>query len=601
MSVEKKVHECLTKKLKSLASSHYHFIKSNDNTGNNDDNSILCKLNVEDFINFVEHLGESDISGKIDFEVFKHGVKQLVECNKDVCEVLSKNPRVLAEKSGAILQLVYEVLLVIFSKTNQLDRQFYFHEWLQCYYAELKKHFMQIDFSSTAIFSQDCYEYEVKKCLLFAKVETARQSFYDSKQNHKTLELVQELIEHFKNPNLSREDCYVAVKNKLKSKEISFIGYQLEALNERLGFLGDYYQLKITVKHNERVELLKFFAKYLPTTNETTKSLALLSFNKERFIYQTFIPVLNELGFEELTDFAPKCFFARSNDVLVLEDVSILRYKSSDIHTPVSYEWLVIVSKLLAKFHACSILYEEKIRSKLNQEYCEYLKEISFTTEPSGAVMLRGARTVVELFMDILPTISKRLGIESLKRKVDNAFSRMFQILKEPSRFRSVICHGDLWGSNILTKSGQDGKPKSCFLVDYQLTRYGPPAMDLLFLLYTNTDKETRKQYMDAAVREYHEELSRILNKYDVDVNNIYDFETFLESCEYVRSAVICQAACYLQILLCPKEKIKMINDSPEDSLHFYLVDRSDVFLEAMEYEPFRKRMEEIVEDLCEV
>ncbi|KAG5885371.1 hypothetical protein JTB14_023759 [Gonioctena quinquepunctata] len=87
----------------------------------------------------------------------------------------------------------------------------------------------------------------------------------------------------------------------------------------------------------------------------------------------------------------------------------------------------------------------------------------------------------------------------------------------------------------------------------------------------------------------------------NINMNNICDRETFLESCKYFKSSAICQSACYLQILLCPKEKMREINDSPEKSSHFYLIDRTEVFNEALRCEPFRKRMKEIVEELYEM
>ncbi|KAG5885370.1 hypothetical protein JTB14_023758 [Gonioctena quinquepunctata] len=202
-----------------------------------------------------------------------------------------------------------------------------------------------------------------------------------------------------------REDCYMIVGNKLRSNDYELRSYQLIPLTERLGFLGDYYKLKINVAYDKNVETLNLFAKYLPTTNETTLEIALLSSNKERFIYQTFIPMLKQLGYGDITDFSPECYFARPNDVLVLEDVSILHYTSSDIFTSASYEWLSMASKQLAKFHACSILLEEKMSViqgetfGLDQEYGAYLKEVNFTEDSSGMVMRHGAKVVTEFFL----------------------------------------------------------------------------------------------------------------------------------------------------------------------------------------------------------
>ncbi|OXU17322.1 hypothetical protein TSAR_014330 [Trichomalopsis sarcophagae] len=51
----------------------------------------------------------------------------------------------------------------------------------------------------------------------------------------------------------------------------------------------------------------------------------------------------------------------------------------------------------------------------------------------------------------------------------------------------NVICHGDLWRSNIMLRD-EPSSSISCRLVDYQMLRYASPSCDVAMLLYVLGD-----------------------------------------------------------------------------------------------------------------
>ena len=65
----------------------------------------------------------------------------------------------------------------------------------------------------------------------------------------------------------------------------------------------------------------------------------------------------------------------------------------------------------------------------------------------------------------------------------------------QPKNSFAVICHGDLWLSNILFKygasytgesSGEDAKPTEVKFIDFQSARFASLATDLVLFLFTS-------------------------------------------------------------------------------------------------------------------
>lgn len=415
--------------------------------------------------------------------------------------------------------------------------------------------------------------------------------------------LVLETYECIAYPRFSREDCYQTVFNKLGNSDWDLIGYETSHLPGTMGFLGEYFNLRIIIKHKTKTRSLRFFAKLVLSTGQTWKSMSIRAFKKEEFFYKTFLSQLMRCGFEKLLSFSPNCYFTRTNDVIVLEDLTSLGFTESDIRTPVEYEWMLLTIKQLSRFHACSMLLDKKyseehgVQSNVGDLFKEFLHEINFEKEnPDCRIVTFSSELISEYFVEKLPEICKRLSVNEFKAKAATEVENAFENLKRSNSFYNVICHGDLWGSNILSKNH-----KNCVFVDYQMIRYCPPVVDLLFLIYTNTDKDLRLKYMDHMVNTYYENLKENLLTYNVDINEFYTRERFLESVNYFRSTGIVQSLIYLQILLCPKDILEQIRSDVDVADSFYLVDRTDVYDVAWDYEMFKTRIRSLMEDLYSI
>ncbi|KAJ8970864.1 hypothetical protein NQ314_000988, partial [Rhamnusium bicolor] len=372
-----------------------------------------------------------------------------------VCKIINIAP----EK---YVPLVYDVLLAIFCFSDDKIRQYHFHELLDYYYKMLEENLHNIDLSITTILPREKYDIQIKTFIPYIKLDKLYcyfrafsqkvkavngaelkmniQNFLSTNKRYENLifPMILEVYECILYPNLSREDCYKIIRNKIGACEYEFLIWKLTPVDQRSGFLGDYFNLKINIKQDNENKTLHLFAKYLPTTNDVSIEMATASFNKERFFYGTFMSELKSLGLDDIIDFPPKCYFSRSNDVLIFEDISLLNYSSFKPHEALPYETLQVVIKQLAKFHACSFLYEEIITERTGQlvriddKYKKYVKEIFIQNEVESAnqkIISCAIHAVLNYVLDEFPDIPKKITMDAFKSTVTEAFNLLYEKL----------------------------------------------------------------------------------------------------------------------------------------------------------------------------
>ncbi|KAJ8920881.1 hypothetical protein NQ315_015674 [Exocentrus adspersus] len=503
--------------------------------------------------------------------------------------------KILNIRTERSFPLVYDLLLTIFAFSDQNMRQHNYHDLLNHYYKSLQENLQSLSLGVAKFLPLPVFQKQAHTFLLHAKIDTLKQLCEETSTidiiRYKDMiwAMIKEINECVLYPKLSREDCYKIVQSKIGSSEYKFLNYKLIAVDERKGFLGDYYKLSIEIQQNGSNKLLQFFAKYLPTYNDMALDLALCSFKKEEFYYKKLIPELNDLGLGDVTNFLPKWFFSRTNDVLVFEDMSVLQYESLPVNIPYTYELLSMTIKRLAQIHACSIIYEERLSGEANEtvrldvKYPEYVEEMTCQNVKDTTVRRTFAcaiRTFINGMLPQFPDIPKKITMEQFQNKAQLVFNLMYEKAKKSDRFRNVLCQGDCWSSNILFKADKS----HCYIVDYQVTRYCPPGHDINFLLYMTCRKRTRTKFESKLLQEYYTELSNILQKYKVDPQKIYTYQEFLDCYRYMKSQGLCHSIILLQFVLFPAEKLKYILEDREQS-DILLYTNRDIFVEELKVE----------------
>lgn len=551
-----------------------------------------------------EYLKNASIQDKIKWtkiEINKDIINTLINFNKElgniVTEILiqERTKEIVGnfeahDSTDGMLYLVYDFVQQFSKQMDKHEMLYYFHAIFELYFQNLQLQILTL--------SQEVFGRLIKIVLPYIKLEIVSKNIQTRIVPLKSS--VVELFQCISCPKILLEDCYEIVRNEMGTKDFEVIKFELTPLVGGFGFLGDHFKFTIRIKPNET---FSFFAKYLPTTNNICEKVALRACKKEEFVYKEVFPLMKIFGINKVSDFAATCYFSRTNDVIVLEDLNRKGLKCAEITIPANYDWMVMVIKQLSSLHASFMILDEKLtqqsgkKNNVEEFFSKYLVEINFDKNESSCWLLTfGANLISEYFIEKLSYISKKLELEEFKQCTRVKVEAMFEHVKKSEKYYNVISHGDMWGSNILSNSSKD-----CVFVDYQAVRYSPPALDVLFMIYMNTDKEFRLKHMDELLKIYYMNLQSSLEKYSVDISKYYTSKTFYESINYFKSSCIVKALAYLQIILCPREVIKKFNTDEEMAKKFYLQDRRDIHDAAWSYEPFKTRITGLVEDLYEV
>lgn len=175
---------------------------------------------------------------------------------------------------------------------------------------------------------------------------------------------------------LSEQECAEIVRKSTNHQDVKNVKFSIEGFGNYLGFLGEYFTLKIEANVNGTWQDFKFFMKSLPTHDLKQRKMLIETgiFKKEVTLYQNLLPRLSDLS-RENSSWCPKAFLHR-NDLLVLEDLALKGYKILPSHQAFEQTHVKMTLKSLASFHSSSIVYEKNGKSILD-EFAETLFETS--------------------------------------------------------------------------------------------------------------------------------------------------------------------------------------------------------------------------------
>ncbi|CAG9767607.1 unnamed protein product [Ceutorhynchus assimilis] len=502
--------------------------------------------------------------------------------------------------NGKFAAIIYNVLREIFAKTNEKSRQEKFDHLMDACYEEILYNFeLQ---NGGEFIKKPNFNIQVKLLLPLVKFELLLK-YVDNNNNNSTevKELINNIQHYFNYPRLNQEDIYVIIENKIGiNKEFNLISYEIVPLDTKSGLMGEYFQLFINLEN----EKLIFFAKFLNFNTEMTESLLKMGpSKKEEFFYTVFLPKLKELGYGELLDFAPNCYFSRVDDVIVLDDMTQEGFIGLTPNSKLDYETLKVSVEKIAKFHACGFILEEHLKQSgqsLYEYYKEYLQEVVF--EPESVFYKTSVPHNEKVFMYLattkFPDVCAKYSGDILKEKYANGWRLFTEKIRKSETFKNGICHGDLHIGNLLFHS----KSENTALIDFQNLRYCPPAHDLLLFLYCTTLKETLDTYQNELIAYYHSELTKHLRKFNLEIENIFPKEEFHQSIHYMKSQCIFHAFFYNLVQMIEPTKRKELLKNKEN-FSKYTADESSGAELGWEDEAYRRVIKgfmELIIELCD-
>lgn len=401
-------------------------------------------------------------------------------------------------------------------------------------------------------------------------------------------------------PALSVSECRKIVLESQRDEiahsqqeNLQLIDFSLRNVGEEiLGFLGGYLSLTVCVQTNadELPTELKFFIKSEPFDNEnklkTVQELGV--FNKELRLFKELLSQIG--GTRGQFQWRPKAYYFR-NDLIVLEDLTNRNYEVLPGRTIFAVPHVIKSLESIARLHAESLAFEiHKLNGKSINDFHENI--LFATIVPENTWFMAGLAAVKHVATHH-PRFIKFAGkLNNFSELISKTvFHRLFNF----GAFRSALCHMDLWKNNIMfrfekTETGTSdySKPLHAILVDYQLMRYCPPALDTMIFIHSTTNQENRRSHFDEYLQHYYKIFSETLQMHNLRAEDVIGWDEFRKSCDYFRICGAAFSSVFYPCTLVPDGYFNQL-DKVDKSLQYNImnIDRNDFILDFVNNDQF--------------
>lgn len=186
----------------------------------------------------------------------------------------------------------------------------------------------------------------------------------------------------------------------------------------------------------------------------------------------------------------------------------------------------------------------------------------------------------------------------------------MENLLKTSSaNFQNVFCNRDLWYKNIMfafdidetTHRADLTKPCHAIVMDFQLSRYLPPAVDVYQIIYMTTRRANRNEKcMLDYLKSYYSDLRE--NFEENELVEILSWEQFIESWNIAKYFAMIFNCTYAPLMYMPAHILEQLKvEDPEQYCTVSNEQRGDFIIQIMnENEQYKEIVLECVNELLE-
>lgn len=329
------------------------------------------------------------------------------------------------------------------------------------------------------------------------------------------------------------------------------------------GFIGLVFKATIQEKGNSDKKLT-VVVKTPPDNLVTRNNFGSMEFfDREVRIYATVLPAFVKfqeekhikpgMGFFEV----PKCYLAeydleKDDAIIIMEDLRESGHKMWNKNVPMDFEHSKLIFAALGRLHAVS--FAMKVQKPEIFEPFKNLNDtmVSKVTDPNMKAMFEG---MIERAAETLDENDTRRRNKVLKLKEELAPILVELVNPENAEPFAVLGHGDCWSNNFMFHY-KAGRPRDVVLLDWQITRYVSPILDLVYFLFASTDAGLRAKHFDELLNIYHRSLKDLLDHLGGDTMTQFPFTALLRQLKKFGKFGIIMAAMIVPLITKPNEEL---------------------------------------------
>ncbi|KAK5642415.1 hypothetical protein RI129_008582 [Pyrocoelia pectoralis] len=304
-------------------------------------------------------------------------------------------------------------------------------------------------------------------------------------------------------------------------------------------WLGIIYNVAVKGNGDDEKLNLDLIIKLAPYQEQYRKSFPIRDvYVREVFVYDNiiveFLRLQREKKLENIFNPFATCLTTTLDDcreAIVMDNMKMKGFETFDYRLATNYQHAELTMKELGKFHALSFAIRDQ-KPDLFKYFEDNCKETFFNSH----IHQYSISIVTNLGISVLKTynpINEGREFQALQNSLRNV-PNTFKDLLNSEKFGkySVVNHGDFQIKNFLYKYGISAQPdvptQVCFL-DWQLSRIGSPAFDILQFMFICTRKEVRNNDYLKLLSVYYQSFSSLLRQVGCDPEVLMPFDVLLE------------------------------------------------------------------------
>ncbi|GAB0088768.1 hypothetical protein DMENIID0001_032320 [Sergentomyia squamirostris] len=221
--------------------------------------------------------------------------------------------------------------------------------------------------------------------------------------------------------------------------------------------------------------------------------------------YEQALPAMEgfwrEIGQE--VEFGPKCLHTISepNEIIVLSDLRDKGFVMANRFEGLDMQHSKLLLAQLARFHASSVIYKqrnEKFGPRLGREVFD--RKMKKVFDSFFATNFTTFLTFIESVESLKPYYDK---CEKWRHNMFERIIKTSNVSQDTSEF-CVLNHSDMWINNHMYKYDENGSPTDVIFIDFQMSHWGRPSIDLMYFMFSSVRPEIVVQEYDTLIAHYH-------------------------------------------------------------------------------------------------